>query len=188
MQVVSQPPMYVGVRGPARRAGQIPAHWSNATTALLKARPLRSLQPQQRPGRHSRQQRLTSCPATPSERIDSSIAVSPQSLVSRRSALARRVPRRGGRNARPVSWGPSGPTRGQGGAPAAASRPLGRPQPPTSAARRTDLDAGVCRAGWYSRRVRASAERGRVQGPGRAEADLGPKPSPSRHSESNSGG
>ena len=26
--------------------------------------------------------------------------------------------------------------------------------------------AGVCRAGWYSRRVRASAERGRVQGPG----------------------
>jgi hypothetical protein len=36
------------------------------------------------------------------------------------------------------------------------------------------LDAGVCRAGWYSRRVRVSAERGRVQGLGRAEADLGP--------------
>jgi hypothetical protein len=35
--------------------------------------------------------------------------------------------------------------------------------------------AGVCRAGWYSRRVRASAERGRVQGPGRAEADLDPR-------------
>src|SRR5215204_2881365 len=41
---------------------------------------------------------------------------------------------------------------------------------------RTTLDAGVCRAGWYSRRVRASAERGRVQGPGRAEADFGPRP------------
>ncbi len=39
------------------------------------------------------------------------------------SALARRVPLRGGRNARPVSSGPSGPTRGQAGAPAAASRP-----------------------------------------------------------------
>ena len=34
------------------------------------------------------------------------------------------------------------------------------------------------RAGWYSRRVRASAERGRVQGPGRAEADLGPRTLP----------
>jgi ketosteroid isomerase-like protein len=40
----------------------------------------------------------------------------------RGSALARRVPLRGGRNARPVSSGPSGPTRGQGGAP--AGRPL----------------------------------------------------------------
>ena len=40
------------------------------------------------------------------------------------------------------------------------------------------LDAGVCRAGWYSRRVRASAERGRVQGPGRAEADPGPRTLP----------
>ena len=36
----------------------------------------------------------------------------------RSSALARRVPLRGGRNARPVSSGPSGPTRGQAGAPA----------------------------------------------------------------------
>jgi hypothetical protein len=35
--------------------------------------------------------------------------------------------------------------------------------------------AGGCRAGWYSLRVRASAERGRVQGPGRAEADFGPR-------------
>jgi hypothetical protein len=37
------------------------------------------------------------------------------------------------------------------------------------------LTPGGCRAGWYSRRVRASAERGRVQGPGRAETDLGPR-------------
>ena len=73
-----------------------------------------------------------------------------------------------------MSPGPSGPIRGQGGAPAAAGRPLGRPSWPASAARRYDLDAGRLRAGWYSRRVRASAERGRVQGPGRAEADLGP--------------
>ena len=43
------------------------------------------------------------------------------------------------------------------------------------AIRTNELDAGACRAGWYSRRVRASAERGRVQGPGRAEADLGPR-------------
>ena len=87
------------------------------------------------------------------------------------SALARRVPRRGGRNARPVSSGPSGPTRGQAGAPAAA---VGRLPSRLAgvAARRYDLDAGVCRAGGISRRVRASAERGRVQGPGRAEADL----------------
>src|SRR4029450_6307798 len=40
--------------------------------------------------------------------------------------------------------------------------------------RTNDLDAGVCRAGWYSRRVRASAERGRGQGPGRAGGDPGP--------------
>jgi hypothetical protein len=47
-----------------------------------------------------------------------------------------------------------------------------------------DLDAGVCRAGWYSRRVRASAERGRVQGPGRAEADLGPRAVPATSNSS----
>ena len=35
------------------------------------------------------------------------------------------------------------------------------------------LDAGAGRVGWYSRRARASAERDQVQGPGRAEADLG---------------
>jgi hypothetical protein len=40
------------------------------------------------------------------------------------------------------------------------------------------LHPGRLRAGWYSRRVRASAERGRVQGPGRAEADLGPRTVP----------
>ena len=63
--------------------------------------------------------------------------------------------------------------RCQAGLRAAAGRPLGRLRPSASAARRYDLDAGVCRAGWYSRRARASAERGWVQGPGRAEADLG---------------
>jgi hypothetical protein len=41
-----------------------------------------------------------------------------------------------------------------------------------------DLDPGRLRAGWYSRWARASAERGRVQGPGRAEADLGPRAFP----------
>jgi hypothetical protein len=39
------------------------------------------------------------------------------------SALTRRVPLRGGRNARPVSPGPSGPTRCQGGVP---QPPVGR--------------------------------------------------------------
>ena len=47
--------------------------------------------------------------------------------------------------------------------------------PRTWRPRTNELDAGVCRAGWYSRRARASAERGRVQGPGHAEADLGPR-------------
>jgi hypothetical protein len=42
-------------------------------------------------------------------------------------ALARRVPLRGGRNARPVSSGPSGPTRGQAERLQAASSPSGRP-------------------------------------------------------------
>ena len=43
-----------------------------------------------------------------------------------RQRLARRVPLRGGRNARPVSPGPSGPTRGQGGAPAGRQLASGR--------------------------------------------------------------
>jgi hypothetical protein len=61
----------------------------------------------------------------------------------------------------------------------AASSPPSRPsRPATWRSRTNDLDAGVCRAGWYPRRVRASAERGRVQGPGRAEADLGPRTFP----------
>jgi hypothetical protein len=50
------------------------------------------------------------------------------------SALARRVPLRGGRNARPVSPGPSGPTRGQAGAPAGRQPPSGRPSWPAPAA------------------------------------------------------
>ena len=59
------------------------------------------------------------------------------------SALARRVPRRGGRNARPVSSGPSGPTRGQAGAPAAAGRPPGRPSSPASRRGGTSLRPGA---------------------------------------------
>jgi hypothetical protein len=43
--------------------------------------------------------------------------------------------------------------------------PSGRPSGRRWRPRRNELDAGVCRAGWYSRRARASAERGRVQGP-----------------------
>jgi hypothetical protein len=73
-----------------------------------------------------------------------------------------------------MSSGPSGPT----GVKVEAPQPLiGCLAVPAAgvAARRNDLDAGVCRAGWYSRRVRASAERGRVQGPGRAEAHQGPR-------------
>jgi hypothetical protein len=92
------------------------------------------------------------------------------------SALARRVPLRVGRNARPVSPGPSGPTRGQAGAPAGRQPPAGTvPAGRCRRPRTNELDPGRPRAGWYSRRVRASAERGRVQGPGRAEADLGPR-------------
>jgi hypothetical protein len=41
------------------------------------------------------------------------------------------------------------PDPGQGGAPAAASRPPGRPRPPALAARRNELDAGARRAGSY---------------------------------------
>ena len=60
------------------------------------------------------------------------------------------MPLRGGRNARPVSPGPSGPTRGQGGAPAGRRLPPravpgGRRRRP----RRNELDAGCSRAGWY---------------------------------------
>ena len=60
------------------------------------------------------------------------------------SALARRVTLRGGRNARPVSPGPSGPTRGQAGAP--AGRPLPFRALPAARRRRprtNELDAGV---------------------------------------------
>jgi hypothetical protein len=57
--------------------------------------------------------------------------------------------------------------------PQAASSPLDRPSWSAVGGRgRTTLTPAACRAGWYSRRARASAERGRVQGPGRAEADL----------------
>jgi hypothetical protein len=60
--------------------------------------------------------------------------------------------------------------------PQAARHPTGPSQLDGSWRPRTnELDAGDCRAGWYSRRVRASAQRGRVQGPGRAEADFGPR-------------
>ena len=93
----------------------------------------------------------------------------------RGSALARRVPLRGGRNARPVSSGPSGPTRVKVERPQAANSPSGRPSWPAPAAGTNDLDAGRFRAGGIFRRVRASAERGRVPGPGHAEADLGPR-------------
>ena len=62
--------------------------------------------------------------------------------------------------------------------PQAAGRPRAVPAGRRRRPRTNDLDAGRLRAGWYSRRVRASAERGRVQGPGRAEADLGPRAVP----------
>jgi hypothetical protein len=77
--------------------------------------------------------------------------------------------------------GPVGPTRD---CPARPEVKLERPQAartlesslwPTPAAEYERADAGRLRAGWYSRRARASAERGRAQGPGRAEADLGPR-------------
>ena len=67
------------------------------------------------------------------------------------SALARRgVPLRGGRNARPVSSGPSGPTRGQAGAPAGRHlAPRGVPGRRRRRPRTNELDPGVCRVGWY---------------------------------------
>ena len=97
-------------------------------------------------------------------------------LVGRRgSSPARRVPLRGGRNARPLSPGPSGPTRGQGGAPAGRHQALGPFRLAGVGGRgRTTLTRASIGPGGSPRRVRASAERGRVQGPGRAEADLGP--------------
>jgi hypothetical protein len=57
-------------------------------------------------------------------------------------------PLRGGRNARPVSSGPSGPTRGQAGAPAAAGRPPDRPRFRRRRRGGTSLTPAVCRAGW----------------------------------------
>ena len=96
----------------------------------------------------------------------------------RASALTRWVPLRGGRNARPVSPGPSGPTRGQAGAPAAAPRASDRPRPPASRRGGTTLTPVSVGPGGIRRRVRASAERGRVQGPGRAEVDFDPRTLP----------
>jgi len=105
---------------------------------------------------------------------------SSHALVSRcGSALARRVPLRGGRNARPVSSGPSGPVRGQSGAPAGRQPALGPSQLGGAGGRGgTTLTPGAVGPGGIPRRARASAERGRVQGPGRAEADFGPRTVP----------
>jgi hypothetical protein len=64
------------------------------------------------------------------------------------SALGRRVPLRGGRNARPVSPGPSGPTRGQGGAPAAASSCLDLPDRRRRRRGGTTLTLASVGAGW----------------------------------------
>jgi hypothetical protein len=79
--------------------------------------------------------------------------------------------------------GPVGPTRDH---PARPRVKLGPRRPPATLGSSqlagaggrggTSLPPGVCRAGWYSRRVRASAERGRDPAPGRAEADFGPRP------------
>jgi len=55
-------------------------------------------------------------------------------------------------------------TTGPAGAPAGRPTPSGRPRGRRRRPRTYDLDAGRLRAGWYSRRTRASAERGRVQG------------------------
>jgi hypothetical protein len=96
-------------------------------------------------------------------------------LVSR----VRQRPRSAGIAARRAERPTRGPrdrparARGQGGAP--AGRPA-RPRRPWGRPRTNDLAAGRSWTGWYSRRAGASAERGRVQGPGRAEAD----PSPGR--------
>jgi hypothetical protein len=82
----------------------------------------------------------------------------------------------------PALWARRGTIRPDPGSswspPQAASHPRAVPAGRRRRPRRNELDAGVCRAGWYSRQVRASAERGRVQGPGRAEADFGPPSAP----------
>jgi hypothetical protein len=98
-------------RGPAARAQRIvtaDAYGPSRKTIGSLLRP----PPPQRNG--SSRRRPIATPDRAGKRDESSHA-----LVSGcGSALARRVPLRGGRNARPVSSGPSGPTRGQGGAPA----------------------------------------------------------------------
>jgi hypothetical protein len=92
------------------------------------------------------------------------VAPSPGGVAARRAERPTRV------------IGTTRPDRGQAGAPAGRPASLGPSQLAGEGRPRTnELDAGRSRAGWYSRRVRASAERGRVQGPGRAEADLGPR-------------
>jgi hypothetical protein len=54
------------------------------------------------------------------------------------------------------------------------ARYLTEPSSMPSTVNKSDvLTPAACRAGWYSRWVRASAERGWVQGPGRTEADFG---------------
>jgi hypothetical protein len=63
--------------------------------------------------------------------------------------------------------------------PQAAHHALGPSQPAGAGGRgRTSLTPAAVGPGGISRRVRVSAERGRVQGPGRAEADLGPRTLP----------
>jgi hypothetical protein len=59
--------------------------------------------------------------------------------------------------------------------PQAAVALSGRPNCRRRRPRTNDLDAGRLSGRVVFRRVRASAERGRVQGPGRAEADFGPR-------------
>ena len=77
----------------------------------------------------------------------------------------------------PALWpdaGPSGPTPGSRWSPRSRRSRLGRPRRRRrrrGGMRCTPASVGP---GGSSRRVGASAERGRVQGPGRAEADLGP--------------
>src|SRR5262245_7034642 len=94
-------------------------------------------------------------------------------LERQRPRLAGVAARR--RNARSVDDGTIRPGPGSRWSPRSPpARPLGRRGHARTRARRNDLDAGVFRAGWYSRRARVSAERGWGVGvPGRAEADPG---------------